>query len=156
MFRRMADIYNYRVDAWQRRFMGELFNAVFSLRGRVNFTNLARFSRLHEQTFLAIWDRLRHFKKAFQWVWFNLIVFRLRQHPEEPIIGAFDCTFAEERNRNVGAGTVLFIAGGKAEEGPGGVGSRNRRDFKPPRLRSRRYSNAFRSPNGRRRGILSR
>ena len=50
----MADIYNYRVDAWQRRFMGELFNAVFSLRGRVNFTNLARFSRLHEQTFLAI------------------------------------------------------------------------------------------------------
>jgi hypothetical protein len=77
----MADIYNYRVDAWQRRFMGELFNAVFSLRGRVNFTNLARFSRLHEQTFLAIWDRLRHFEKAFQWVWFNLIVFRLRWPP---------------------------------------------------------------------------
>ena len=77
----MADIYNYRVDAWQRRFMGELFKAVFSLRGRVNFTNLARFSRLHEQTFLAIWDRLRHFEKAFQWGWFNLIVFRLRWPP---------------------------------------------------------------------------
>ena len=87
IFRKMADIYNYRVDAWQRRFMGELFKAVFSVRGRVNFTNLARFSRLHEQTFR------RHFKKAFQWVWFNLIVFRLRWHPEEPIIGVFDCTF---------------------------------------------------------------
>ena len=87
IFRKMADIYNYRVDAWQRRFMGELFKAVFSLRGRANFTNMARFSRFHEQTFR------RHFKKAFQWVWFNLVILRLRRHPEEPIIGAFDCTF---------------------------------------------------------------
>ena len=51
IFRKMVDIYNYRVDAWQRRFIGELFNAVLSLRGRVNFTNLARFSRFHKQTF---------------------------------------------------------------------------------------------------------
>ena len=81
IFRKMADIYNCRVGAWQRRFLLELFKAVLSLRGRINFTNLARFSRLHEQTFLAIWDRLRHFEKAFQWVCFNLIVFRLRWPP---------------------------------------------------------------------------
>ena len=72
IFRKMADIYNCRVGAWQRRFLLELFKAVLSLRGRINFTNLARFSPLHEQTFR------RHFEKAFQWVWFNLIVFRLR------------------------------------------------------------------------------
>ena len=145
----MADIYNYRVDAWQRRFMGELFNAVFSLRGRVNFTNLARFSPLHEQTFLAIWDRLRNFKKAFQWVWFNLIVFRLRRHPEEPIIGAFDCTFLPKSGTETwGLGQFFSSLAGKPE-GSGGVGSRDRCDFKPTRLRDRRYVNTFRSPERR-------
>ena len=114
----MADIYNYRVDAWQRRFMGELFKAVFSLRGRVNFTNLARFSRLHEQTFLAIWDRLRHFEKAFQWVWFSLIVFRLRRHPEEPIIGAFDCTFLPKSGTETwGLGQFFSSLAGKPRKG---------------------------------------
>ena len=93
IFRKMADIYNCQVGAWQRQFLRELFKAVLSLRGRVNFTNLARFSPLHEQMFLAIWDRLRHFQKAFRWVWFNLTVVRLRRHPKEPIIGVFDCSF---------------------------------------------------------------
>ena len=87
IFRKMADIYNCQVGFWQRRFLEELFRAVFSLRGRANFTNLARFSFFHEQTFR------RHFRKAFRWVWFNLTVFRLRRHPEEPIIGVFDCSF---------------------------------------------------------------
>lgn len=87
MFRKMADIYNCQVGFWQRQFLQELFKAVFALRGRVNFTNLARFSPLHEQTFR------RHFEKAFRWVWFNLTVFRLRHHPEEMIIGVFDCSF---------------------------------------------------------------
>lgn len=87
IFRKMADIYNCRVGFWQRQFLEELFRTVFALRGRVNFTNLARFSPLHEQTFR------RHFKKAFRWVRFNLTVFRLRHHPEEPIIGVFDCSF---------------------------------------------------------------
>ena len=87
IFRKMADIYNCQVGAWQRQFLRELFKAVLSLRGRVNFTNMARFSFFHEQTFR------RHFRKAFRWVWFNLTVFRLRRHPEEPIIGVFDCSF---------------------------------------------------------------
>jgi len=57
------------------------------MRGRVNFTNLARYSAFCEQTFR------RHFQKAFDWVAFNLVIFRLRRHPVEPLIGAFDCTF---------------------------------------------------------------
>jgi len=83
----MTDIYNCQVGAWQRQFLQVLFKAVLSLRGRVNFTNLARFSPLHEQTFR------RHFEKAFRWVWFNLTIFRLRRHPKEPIIGVFDYSF---------------------------------------------------------------
>ena len=54
----MADIYNCRVGFWQRQFLEELFRTVFALRGRVNFTNLARFSPLHEQTFR------RHFRRS--------------------------------------------------------------------------------------------
>ena len=112
IFRKMADIYNYRGDAWQRRFMGELFKAVFSLRGRVNFTNLARFSPFHEQTFR------RHFKKAFQWVWFNLIVSRLRRHPEEPIIGAFDCTFLPKSGTETwGLGQFFSSLAGRPKKG---------------------------------------
>jgi len=87
IFRKMAETYNCQVGSWQRRFLKALFEAILALRGRVNFTNLSRFSPFHEQTFR------RHFQKAFQWVWFNLTVFRLRRHPEEPVIGVFDCSF---------------------------------------------------------------
>jgi len=108
----MVDIYNCQVGVWQRRFLRELFQAVFALRGRVNFTNMARFSRFHEQTFR------RHFKKAFQWVRFNLIVFRLRRHPEEPIIGAFDCTFLPKSGTETwGLGQFFSSLAGKPKKG---------------------------------------
>jgi len=108
----MTDIYNCQVGTWQRRFLRELFKAVLSLRGRINFTNLARFSPLHEQTFR------RHFKKAFQWVWFNLIVFRLRRHPEEPIIGAFDCTFLPKSGTKTwGIGRFFSSLAGRPKKG---------------------------------------
>jgi len=87
IFRKMADIYNCRVGTWQQAFLKELFRVVFARRGRVNFTNLARYSPFCEQTFR------RHFQKAFQWAWFNLTVLRLRRHPEETLIGVFDCSF---------------------------------------------------------------
>ena len=83
----MTDIYNCNIGFWQRRFVQQLFEAILALRGRVNFTNLARFSSLHEQTFR------RHFRKAFQWTRFNLTIVRLRRHPDEPVIGVFDCSF---------------------------------------------------------------
>ena len=112
IFRKMSDIYNCGVGTWQRRFLRELFQAVLALRGRVNFTNLARFSRFHEQTYR------RHFKKTFQWVWFNLIVFRLRRHPEEPIIGAFDCTFLPKSGTETwGLGRFFSSLAGKPKKG---------------------------------------
>jgi hypothetical protein len=108
----MADIYNYQVGFWQRQFLQELFRAVFSLRGRVNFTNLARFSFFHEQTFR------RHFRKAFRWVWFNLTVFRLRRHPEEPIIGVFDCSFLPKSGTETwGLGRFFSSLAGKPQKG---------------------------------------
>jgi hypothetical protein len=112
IFRKMADIYNCQVGFWQRQFLQELLRAVFALRGRVNFTNLARFSRFHEQTFR------RHFQKAFRWVWFNLTVFRLRRHPEEPIIGVFDCSFLPKSGTETwGLGRFFSSLAGRPKQG---------------------------------------
>ncbi|MCS3937061.1 hypothetical protein GGP80_003069 [Salinibacter ruber] len=117
----MADIYNCQVGFWQRQFLGELFKAVFSLRGRVNFTNLARFSPLHEQTFR------RHFRKAFRWVWLNLTVFRLRRHPEETIIGVFDCSFLPKSGTETwGLDQFFSSLAGRSKQGLLTRGSRNR------------------------------
>ncbi|MFB6278170.1 MAG: hypothetical protein ABEK75_01565 [Salinibacter sp.] len=44
---------------------------------------MARYSRYIEQTFR------RHFRKAFDWVAFNLVVLRLRRRSGEELIGAF-------------------------------------------------------------------
>lgn len=112
IFRKMADIYNYQVGFWQRQFLQELFRTVVSLRGRVNFTNVARFSFFHEQTFR------RHFQKAFRWIWFNLTIFRLRRHPEEPIIGVFDCSFLPKSGTETwGLGPFFSSLAGRSKKG---------------------------------------
>lgn len=112
IFRKIAETYNYHVGFWQRRFLQTLFEAVLALRGRVNFTNLARFSPLHEQTFR------RHFQKAFQWVWFNLTMVHLRRHPEEPIIGVFDCSFLPKSGTETwGLGQFFSSLAGRSKNG---------------------------------------
>ena len=83
----MTAIHNFQIGAWQRQFLSELFQVLLRMRGRVNFTNMARYSTFSEQTFR------RHFQRAFRWVALNLTILRLRRHPEEPLIRVFDCTF---------------------------------------------------------------
>lgn len=92
IFTKMTIIYNFRLGAWQRQFLVELFQVLLRMRGRVNFTNMARYSAYCEQTFR------RHFRKAFRWVALNLTILRLRRHPKEALIGVFrrnfcGCTF---------------------------------------------------------------
>lgn len=93
IFAKMADIYNSRIGKRRRDFLAELFRVVFAMRGRVNFTNLARFSALHEQTFR------RHFARGFDWVAFNLVLLRLRRHPDETMIGVFDASFLRKSGK---------------------------------------------------------
>jgi hypothetical protein len=50
IFAKMGQIYNISIGKCRRDFVAELFRVVLAMRGRVNFTNMARFSRLHEQT----------------------------------------------------------------------------------------------------------
>ena len=87
IFVKMAEIYNFRIGKYRRDFLAEFFRVVLVMRGRVNFTNMARFSSLHEQTFR------RHFARAFDWVAFNLVLLRGRRHPDERMIGGFDASF---------------------------------------------------------------
>jgi len=51
IFAKMGQIYNISIGKCRRDFVAELFRVVLAMRGRVNCTNMARFSRLHEQTF---------------------------------------------------------------------------------------------------------
>lgn len=87
IFAKMMTMHNCTIGAWKRRFIEEMFHVLIAMRGRVNFTNMARYSTFCEQTFR------RHFQKAFGWVAFNLVLLRLRRHPQEPLIGVFDCSF---------------------------------------------------------------
>ena len=59
IFVKMKTIYKIHLGKRQRDFFQELFRVVFALQGRLTFTNMARFSPLHEQTFR------RHFTGTF-------------------------------------------------------------------------------------------
>jgi len=112
IFAKMTAIHNSCVGAWQRQFLSELFRVLFAMRGRVNFTNMARYSVFCEQTFR------RHFQKAFNWVAFNLTVLRLRHHPSEPMIGAFDCSFLPKSGTKTwGLGHFFSSSAGKNKRG---------------------------------------
>lgn len=77
----------------RRRFLTILFTTIFAMRGRVNFTNMARYSPLHEQTFR------RQFAKPFDWPAFNAALIEQGRAPERDRIGVFDCSFIRKSGR---------------------------------------------------------
>ena len=112
IFAKMTAIYNFQIGAWQRQFLAELFRVLFRTRGRLNFTNMARYSAFSEQTFR------RHFQKAFRWIALNLTILRLRHHPGEPLIGVFDCTFVPKSGtESYGIDRFFSSAAGRSERG---------------------------------------
>jgi len=112
IFAKMTAIHNFQIGAWQRQFLMELFQVLLRMRGRVNFTNMARYSIFSEQTFR------RHFQKAFRWVALNLTILRLRHHPGEPLIGVFDCTFVPKSGtESYGLGRFFSSTAGRSERG---------------------------------------
>lgn len=98
------------ISKWQRQFILVLMTTVFAIRGRLTFTNLARFSSLHEHTFR------RHFDKFFDWIEFNLAVVSLAPFQAETsqLIGAIDCTFVEKAGKKT-YGLDLFWSSSKAK-----------------------------------------
>ncbi len=108
IFVKMKTIFNIELGKRQRDLLLELFRVVFALQGRRTFTNMARFSAMHEQTFR------RHFAKAFDWVAFNLVVVQLRLHPDERLIGVFDCSFLPKSGKKTYGLDKFFSSSAKA------------------------------------------
>lgn len=78
----------------RRGFLTVLFLTIFALRGRLTFTNMARFCPLHEQTFR------RHFARPFDWVAFNQAVIDLSEVNQQPRIGVFDSSFIAKSGKH--------------------------------------------------------
>jgi len=156
----MTIIYNFRLGAWQRQFLVELFRVLVRMRGRVNFTNMARYSAYCEQTFR------RHFRKAFGWVALNLTILRLRRHPKEPLIGVFrrnfcGCTFVPKSGtESYGIGQFFSSAAGRSERGQevsilGVVATKSRATRQPSASTRRRRLLDFPVPTPRRSTLRS-
>ena len=75
-------------NKWQKRFLFELFELVFAIRGRLNFHNMSRYTDLNESTFR------RNFSKCFDWIEFNLAsMFMSGFTFRNPVIAAVDCSY---------------------------------------------------------------
>lgn len=108
IFAKMRTIYNISITKPQQRFLVALFEVLFAHQGRANFTNLARYSHLHEQTFR------RHFARCFHWLFFNLVLLRLRTHPAETVIGVFDTSFLPKSGKHTYGLDKFFSHAAKA------------------------------------------
>ena len=79
---------------WQQDFLVELFELIFSIQGRINFENLARYSAMNDCTFR------RNFSKFFEWLDFNLQLMYLGGlRFSNPVIAAIDCSFISKAGK---------------------------------------------------------
>ena len=97
---------------WQQDFLIEIFELVFSIQGRVNYTNLARYSKYNEVTFR------RNFKKFFDWLNFNSQIMSLAGVDFDTVIGVIDCSFINKAGKKT-YGLDRFYSGvaGRAKRG---------------------------------------
>jgi hypothetical protein len=90
---------------WQREFLVELFELIFSIQGRINYTNLARFSKYNESTFR------RNFKKFFDWLNINKQIMGLGGLSfSGETIAAIDCSYIPKAGKKT-YGLDYFFSG---------------------------------------------
>ena len=77
----------------QKDFLSELFEVVFSVFGKGNFTNFARFSTYNECTFR------RNFLKHFDWLSFNYHLICMYNSPLHILIAAIDCSYISKSGK---------------------------------------------------------
>ncbi len=82
-----------KISKSQSDFLTELFDVVFSIYGKGNFTNLARYSVYNECTFR------RNFSKFFDWLEFNYALIMLLNGPTSCLIAAIDCSFISKSGK---------------------------------------------------------
>lgn len=70
-----------------QKFWIKLFEVLLHMRGRKNYTNIARYGSFGESTLR------RRFAQPFDWLSFNLSLLALHRETQSPLIGAIDCSF---------------------------------------------------------------
>ncbi|MEG4045235.1 hypothetical protein [Microcoleus sp. Pol17_C1] len=96
----------------QKKFLITLFSTILLLYGKVNFTNLSRYSCLSEKTYR------RHFLKSFNFPQFNQYFLKEALNPEHTVIAVIDCSFLRKSGQKTD-GKAYFYNGvaGKSEQG---------------------------------------
>jgi hypothetical protein len=96
----------------QKKFLITLFSTILLAYGKVNFTNLSRYSCLSEKTYR------RHFLKSFNFPQFNQYFLEQALNPEHTVIAVIDCSFLRKSGKKTD-GKAYFYNGvaGKSEQG---------------------------------------
>ena len=96
----------------QKKFLVTLFSTILLVYGKVNFTNLSRYSYLSEKTYR------RHFLKSFNFPQFNQYFLESALNPKHTVIAVIDCSFLIKSGKKTD-GKAYFYNGvaGKSEQG---------------------------------------
>ena len=100
------------VSQAQKKFMVILFSTMLLVYGKVNFTNLGRYSSLSEKTYR------RHFLKGFDFPKFPQYFVKEAWNSERTIIAVIDCSLLK-KSGNKTEGKAYFYNGvaGRTEQG---------------------------------------
>ena len=89
-----------------------MFSTIFIVCGKVNFTNLSRYSDLNEKTYR------RHFGKAYDFVRLNAHSIELAVQPTAEKIAVMDCSFlSKSGTKTYGLGRFYNGVAGRVEKG---------------------------------------
>jgi hypothetical protein len=77
----------------QTKFLVTLFTTILVVCGKVNFTNLGRYSPLNERTYR------RHYEKAFEFAAFNRAVVEMSSGVSAEQLAVMDCSFAAKSGK---------------------------------------------------------
>jgi hypothetical protein len=78
------------VSQAQKKFLVILFSTILLAYGKVNFTNLSRYSSLSEKTYR------RHFLKSFNFPQFNQLFLQSAFSHPNTLIAVIDCSFLKK------------------------------------------------------------
>ena len=100
------------VSQAQKKFMVTLFSTIMLVYGKMNFTNLGRYSSVNEKTYR------RQFLKKFDWFQFSKYFFKRALNYQRTIIAVIDCSFLKKSGKKTdGKGYFYKGIAGRAEQG---------------------------------------
>jgi len=99
------------VGQWQKQFLRILFSTVLLIKGKLNFSNLARHSEINEKTYR------RGFRRDFNFERFNMNCIEQRGHKGE-LVAVMDASFIPKSGKlTYGLGKFYNGCRGRAEKG---------------------------------------